>query len=101
CMMRSPRSAILAAAALAALGHAGLYAGAGWIARVVLAHRTLDGAPQTSEQWLPLLHAMILRSAGVMAAALGVALALATWRPTREALRALSTREAGPLNLAV
>lgn len=83
------------------LAHLAAYLGSGWVARVLLVHRTLDGERQTEAQWVGLLHAIILRSAVVSLLVTVVVVALLAVPRTRDELRGFFTAREGPRNLAV
>jgi len=90
-----------AAAAVLVLVHLTAYSASGWIARALLARRTLDGERQTPEQWTALLHDIVLRSGVVLGLVLAAVLALVANGRTRGALAALYRAEDSPRRLGV
>lgn len=86
---------------LITLIHAGAYAASGWIARGVLANRTLDGERQPPERWEALLHGIVLRSGVITLLVLGVSLALLSRPRVREELSAFWNAEESPVRLGV
>ncbi|MFT3769741.1 MAG: HTTM domain-containing protein [Minicystis sp.] len=95
------RRFLAAATILLTLTHVGAYLASGWMARTILANRTLDGERQPPERWIALLHEIILRSGAVsVLAALTLFLLLGRER-TREELLGFFRAEETPLRLGV